>query len=160
MHRVCQHIHNQTREIQMTDIVITAIAPTANTVIARGICGVVISSAKAVYADATDSNKIKLALAPSGGGATVATAAVVGLTLNITDTVGQPIEYATGGDVTVTVTGNLTPGKVYVLGANAGGISLSADLDAASNRYGTIMGVATSTTNLRLSIMASGVLKV
>jgi hypothetical protein len=72
---------------------------------------------------------------------------------------GQPIEYATGGDVTVNAI--LNQGKMYVLGAGAGALSLSADLDsaAANTRYGTFMAVATSTTNLRLGITVAGVQK-
>ncbi len=146
----------------MIDIVLTApfIVPTANTIIARGTCGTTgtaaITPGQSVYADSTN-NLIKPAQAVGGS---QAQAAAIGLALNQAYA-GGPIEYATGGDVTVTVTGGLITGKVYVLGAGAGGLSLSADLDsaAANTRYGTIMAVAVSATLLRLGITVSGVLR-
>ncbi len=84
----------------------------------------------------------------------------MGVAVNSAST-GQPVEYASAGDVTMTVTapaGYLKPGEVYVLGSAAGTISPSADLDATTNtRYGTIIGIGVTATKLRLAIMASGV---
>ncbi|MEP7286646.1 MAG: hypothetical protein ABI947_12865 [Chloroflexota bacterium] len=140
----------------MSDIVVVpsgVIPANANTVIARGTAGATITAGQTVYADAANNNQIKPATQTSP-----AAAAVVGVALNSASS-GQPVEYATSGDVTFT--NLLATSKVYVLGSGAGGLSLSADLDSAATntRYGTVIGVATSGTNLRLSIVTSGVLR-
>jgi hypothetical protein len=138
----------------MSDLSINpnAVIPSATATIARGTAGAVITAGQAVYADATDSNKIKLAANTSA-----VTAAAVGIAVNSTDVAGQPIEYVTAGDVALGSI--LTAATVYVLGSGAGGISISDDLHSSSNtRYGTVLGIATSTSNLRVGIVASGVL--
>jgi hypothetical protein len=73
---------------------------------------------------------------------------------------GQPIKFATGGDYNPG--GTLVIGKVYTLGSASGAIAPSADLDAATTLtwYGTILGIATTTSNLRLALQPSGVLRV
>jgi hypothetical protein len=137
----------------MADISITAssVKPAnVNTVIGRGTAGATITAGQPVYADSTDSFKIKPA-APSS----IAASAVVGIALNGAST-DQPVAYAVSGDVTFNAA--LTAATVYVVGSAAGTISPSADLDASSNtRYGTVLGIATSTTNLRVGINPSGV---
>ena len=141
----------------MADITPTAssVQPTATTIIARGTAGVAVNAGQSVYADAANNNQIKLAQAAGG---TAAQAAAVGMALN-SAAVGQPVEYATGGDVTINAV--LGQGKAYVLGGGAGTLAPAEDLNnaTANTRYGTQMGVATSTTNLRLGINVSGVLK-
>jgi len=137
----------------MADITPTpsAVAPiVGNTQIASGTAGATINAGQSVYVDPAD-NKVKLA-----ANTNATTAAAVGLAVNSAAS-NQPIEYATGNDLTVNSV--LTAGAVYVLGNAAGTISASADLDASINtRYGTILGIATSATNLRLGPLASGVL--
>src|SRR5258708_26351780 len=138
----------------MIDIGLTApfIVATANTIIARGTSGTTgtaaITPGQSVYADSTNNNLIKAAQAVGGS---QAQAAAIGLALNQAYA-GGPIDYATGGDVTVTVTGGLITGKGYVLGAGAGGLSLSADLGSAATNtpYWTIMGGALRSTLLPL----------
>jgi len=129
----------------------SAVAPiVGNTQIASGTAGATINAGQPVYVDPAD-NKVKLA-----ANTNATTAVAVGLAVN-SAVANQPIEYATGGDLTVNSL--LTPATVYVLGSNPGFLSPSADLDASTNsRYGTILGIATSTTNLRLGPLASGVL--
>lgn len=137
----------------MADISVTAsaVAPTSNTVIAQGTAGATITQGQPVYADASDSYKIKPAAHTNA-----ATSTAVGIALNGASA-GQPVNYAVSGDVTFNAV--LTAATTYVLGSVAGAISPSADLDSSSNtRYGTVLGMATSTTNLRVGIIASGVL--
>jgi hypothetical protein len=57
----------------------------------------------------------------------------------------------------VTYNSAFTVGQVYVASTNAGGIAPYADLG--SGDYVTILGVATTATNLKLSINQSGIAK-
>lgn len=136
----------------MADITVTASAvkpANVNTVIGRGTAGATITAGQVVYADAGDSNRIKPAAHTNAN-----TANAVGVALNGASA-DQPIAYAISGDVTFNAV--LAAATVYVLGSAAGSISPSADLDASSNaRYGTVVGISTSTSNLRVGINASG----
>lgn len=137
----------------MADISITssAVVPSTTANIARGTAGATITAGQALYADASDSNKLKPAAHSSA-----ASAAVVGVAVN-SASAGQPVEYITSGDVTVNSA--LTAATVYVLGNSAGAISAADDLHSSSgSRYGTIVGISTSATVLRVGINASGVL--
>jgi hypothetical protein len=139
----------------MADISVTAssVKPAnANTGIGRGTAGATITAGQAVYADPADNFEIKPALSSNQTQANN----VVGIALHGASD-GQPIAYAYSGDVTFNAV--LTAATTYVLGSAAGGISPSADLDSSSNtRYGVVLGMATSTTNLRMGLIASGVL--
>jgi hypothetical protein len=135
----------------MADISVTpsSVKPAnARTRIEEGIAGAAITAGQAIYADASDSNKLKPALSTNQTQAN----SVVGIALNDVAT-DQPLDYAARGDVTFNSA--LTAGTVYVLGGASGGISPSADLTG--SRYGTILGVSTSATNLRVGIVTSGV---
>lgn len=137
----------------MADISVTAsaVVPTTTTVIASGTAGATITAGQTLYADASASNQLKPAANTSA-----TTAAVVGIALNGASA-NQPVDYAVSGDVTFNAV--LTAATCFVLGSAAGGISVSADLDASTNtRYGTVVGIASSTTNLKVGIVASGVL--
>ena len=137
----------------MADISVTAssVVPSATATIARGTAGATITAGQPLYQDAN--NKLQPAAQTSS-----TTAHMVGIAVDNASS-GQPVEYVSLGDVTFNAV--LSPGKMYVLGANAGGISLSADLDAAgaNTRYGNFVGVATSSTNLRVGIVNSDVLR-
>lgn len=115
----------------------------------EGIAGASITAGQAVYMDSTDSDKIKLADAD----ASTAAAAAVGISLHAA-TSGQPIEYAVAGNVTFNAV--LTAGKVYVVGGTAAG-DINPVADLTTNWRTTVLGVATSTTNLRMLLYASGV---
>jgi hypothetical protein len=131
------------------------LAPTPANVIAvdgsptrRILGGETIVAGEAVYEDGA--NGLKLAQANA-----IATAGMVGIALNGGDD-GQPIEVITGG--------NYNPGAVVVVGETyvlsavvAGNIAPIGDL--ASTNSPTILGVATTTSNIKLSINISGVLK-
>jgi hypothetical protein len=143
----------------MADVAITPanVAPTSNTITDAGTSGAAVGAGDWIYSDSADSNLLKGAAAVGLG---IAGAQVVGQALDSAPGRGQPIRYAKLGDVTVG--GTLVPGKVYVLSANVGKMCPSADLDAAVTLtdYGTILGVAISTTVLRLGITISGQLRV
>ncbi|MEP7286962.1 MAG: hypothetical protein ABI947_14490 [Chloroflexota bacterium] len=140
----------------MADLTIStpgAVVPAnANTTIVRGTAGATITAGQTLYADSTSNYSLKPA-----ANTNASTAAVVGVALNAAST-GQPVDYAAAGDVTFEAS-LFTTGTVYILGLAAGKISMAADIDITSNtRYATILGVSTSATNLRLGIVASGVL--
>src|SRR5258708_3222169 len=147
----------------MADITVTAssVVPGANAVIARGTSGGnganPVTAGMSVYADPA-SNPVGLIKPAAQTSAT--TVAVVGIALNA-GSANQPIEYQTSGDITMTTTPALVPGRIYVLGSGAGGISDSADLNSAGagTRYGTILAVALTPTSLRLGITHRGVLR-
>lgn len=137
----------------MADYSVTAsaVVPTTTTVTASGTAGATITAGQPLYADASASNQLKPAANTSA-----ATAAVVGIALNGASA-NQPVDYAVSGDVTFNSI--FTAATCQVLGSAAGGISNSADLDASVNtRYGTVLGISSSGTNLKVGIVASGVL--
>lgn len=133
----------------MADIAVTAasVLKASNATVARGVAGATITAGQPLYMDSTDSNKLKLADA----NASDATATVVGISLHGASS-GQPIEYITGGNLTFNAV--LTSGVIYVTSATAGGIAPSADL--VTGWRTSILGVATSTTNMYLSVFPSG----
>ena len=132
----------------MSDITITAanVVASADAKVRRGTAGAAITAGQALYLDAADS---KLKLADANGVA--AAKSLAGVALHAAAT-GQPVVYAYEGDVNVGAT--LTVGEIYVLSATAGGIAPKADL--ASGHTVSILGVATSAGNLRVSINNSG----
>lgn len=138
----------------MADVSVTAssVKPTTNTVIGRGTAGATITAGQVVYADPADSYKIKPALSSNQ----TQSNNIAGIALHGASA-DQPIAYAISGDVTFNSA--FTTATVYVAGSAAGGISPSADLDSSSNtRYGTVLGISTSATNLRVGVVMSGAL--
>lgn len=136
----------------MADYTITAanVIPASDATIERGTAGASIAAGKVVYQDSSDSNKIKLADANNSA----ATATVVGIALNAAES-GQPVDYIRDGDVAM---GSIfTIGDIVVLSATAGGAAPSADI--ATGWRVSILGVATSATNLRVKLNNSGALK-
>ncbi len=104
------------------DISITAanVAIVTGATTTSGTAGATITAGQLVYLDSVTST-IKLADA----NASQATAACVGVALNGAAS-GQPINYATAGDVTIG--GTVTIGGIYVVSATAGGLAPVADL--------------------------------
>lgn len=135
----------------MADLTITAadVKKTDSTLIAEGIAGGTVTAGQPVYKDSTASNKLKAADAD-----VLASAAAVGIALHGASA-DQPLKYAIGGNLTLSAV--MTAGAVYVVSANAGGIAPVADLG--SGDYVTLLGIATSTTNLKLSISVSATAK-
>ena len=130
----------------MADVTITAAnvdAPTPG--ISTGVSGEAISIGDVLYADSSDSNKLKKAQADG----TAAEATVVGIAMNTTSAADQHVGYATSG--ALTLGSGLTQGEVYFVSGTAGGIAPDADI-ATSNWYRSYLGVASSTTVLQLKI--------
>ena len=135
----------------MADLSITAadVKKTDTTLIAEGIAGGTITAGQPVYKDSTASNKLKAADAD-----VLASAAAVGIALHGASN-DQPLKYAIGGNLTLSSV--MTAGAVYVVSTNAGGIAPVADLG--SGDYVTLLGIATSATNLKISISVSATAK-
>jgi hypothetical protein len=143
----------------MSDLLVTSnsvVAANANTVIARGTAGAQVNAGQAVWADPSASYQLKPAQATNQTQA----ANIVGIALNTAGN-GQPLAYATGGDITLPTSGGGTTmiqGGAYVLSAaNSGGIAPVADLT--TGNWVTLLGVATSATNFRLGLIISGAQK-
>ena len=135
----------------MADLSITAadVIKTDSTLIAEGTAGATVTAGQPVYKDSTASGKLKPADAD-----VLATAAAVGIALHGASD-GQPLRYATGGNLTLSAV--MTVGAVYVVSTTAGGIAPVADLG--SGDYVTLLGVATTTSNIKLSVSVSGIAK-
>lgn len=136
--------------MHFADLTITAanVVPAATAIFDRQNAGATITAGQSLYSDATDSNKMKLADA----NASASTAAAIGISVHAA-LAGQPISYITGGDLGLGAI--LTAGLIYVVSATAGAIAPAADL--ASGWYTTILGYATSTSNLRMALKSTGV---
>lgn len=134
----------------MADLSITATAVLAgsNSTTETGTLGATVTAGQAVYKDSAD-GLWKLA---DNNSATAAARTPQGIALNGGAT-GQPVRVLRSGDLTLNAV--LTAGVAYYLSDTAGGICPVADL--ASGEYPTIIGIASSTTNLKVDIQTSGV---
>jgi hypothetical protein len=134
----------------MADISVTAasVQRTDTTTVLAGIAGATITAGQQLYKDSSDGNALKPGIATSA-----AASAVVGIAAHGASD-GQPIRYYGRGDVTFNAV--LTAGEVYVASASAAG-GIAPVGDVTTGNFVTILGVATSTTNLKLGITASGV---
>lgn len=131
------------------DISVTASAVIKGTGAATtsGIAGGTITAGQPLYSDTSASNKMK----PADCNLSSAAATVAGIALHGAE-LDQPIVYLTGGNLTFNAV--LTIGKAYIASATAGGIAPIADL--ATGWYTSLLGIATSTTNLAVNIINSG----
>lgn len=121
------------------------------TKVARGVAGASITAGQPLYRDTADSGKLK----PADTNASAVAATVVGIALHAAAS-GQPIEYAVDGDVTFGAI--LTLAETYIAGAGtAGDINPIGDL--ASGWYANILGIAISTSVLRMKLFNAGVAK-
>lgn len=110
-----------------------------------------ITSGQMVYLAAANGNKATLADSDTG---TAAPAEAIGIAC--TDSgIGEPVSVALFGNTVTFASAILTKGTVYYLSNTAGGICPFADLGAAD--YVTLVGVATSTTVMRLLCIATGI---
>lgn len=136
----------------MADITVTAasVVPGSDAVIDRGgTAGATITAGQVVYKEAA-SGTYKLADANS---ATAEVRQPDGIALNGASA-NQPIAVQTGGSITIGAT--VVAGTTYVLSsATAGGIAPQADLTTGDDVV--ILGVATSTSAIKVSIVVSGV---
>lgn len=133
----------------MADVTVTAadVLAQSDASYSDGTSGATITAGMAVYVDASDSNKIKIADVTTSA----ATATVKGIALTGSSS-GQPVRYQTGG--TVDIGGTVVVGTIYVLSAS-GAISPAADL--ITNDYVSVIGVAVTANNIQLKINNSGV---
>lgn len=129
----------------MSDLSITAANVAAGTaaVTVDGTAGATITAGQCVYLDSTTST-YKLCDADS---ATAAVRAPAGVSLNGASS-GQPIKIQTGGNINPGAT--VVVGQIYVPSATAGGIAPVTDLT--TGWYTSILGVATTTSNIKLAI--------
>lgn len=127
----------------------TNVVPGADAVLEVVTAGGTLTSGMPVYRDATAANKVKACQAD-----TLAKSTCYGIVLSAVAALNQPVVIARSGSVTFG--SGLTVGTTYcVSDANAGGIAPEADLTTGD--YKTILGVATSTSVLKLQILNSGV---
>jgi hypothetical protein len=118
-------------------------APITNT-----IAGATITAGHMVYRDASTERM----LLADNNSATAAARVPFGVALHNASN-GQPLAVAAEGNITIGAT--MTAGTIYVLSATPGHLCPIADL--ASGQYPCVVGIATSTTVLKLGINASGV---
>lgn len=137
----------------MADLTITAASVLAgtNAEIVRGNAGATITAGQAVYLDTASTGEWLLADSDS---ATVIArgSARFGIALNGAAD-GQPLAVQVSGDITIGAT--MTAGTTLYLSDAPGGICPIADL--ATGDYITLVGVAMSTTVLRIDPLYSGV---
>jgi len=115
---------------------------TASTVVKQGIAGEAVIAMQPLYAKADK----KLYL---GDASAAATALVLGLALH-TSAAGQPVSYATSGNITVAGDSELLASELYVLSPDAGGIMKVGNLTA--SEFTVIIGHSTTATNFLLDI--------
>lgn len=134
----------------MADLSITAanVLAGAGATLASGTAGATITAGQTVYYDSAAA-KYKLADADS---ATAAVRSPVGIALNGASD-GQPLKVLTKGTITIGAT--LVAGTTYYLSDTPGGIAPAGD--PTTGDYPTIIGIATSTSVLKVNITESGV---
>ncbi len=118
----------------------TAIKAGANAILATGKAGEAVARGNAVYQLSTDNEYYK------ADTTLAAKDAAVGFAMNDAAD-GQEVTVQTGGDLTCDALSLAAAGSVYILSA-AGAIAPHGDM--AADDYITVMGAATSTTNLRM----------
>ena len=134
----------------MANLSITAanVARGTRSSINYGTAGAAITQGQALYTDAAD-NTLKLADADAS-----ATAECSGIALNAA-AVGQPVTYLTAGDITIGAT--VVTGTAYYVSTTAGSICVESDLGTGD--FPTLIGFATSTTVIRVSMQRAAVAK-
>ena len=105
-----------------------------------------ITAGESVYVDSNN----QLALCENDNSAVEANAG--GIAVN-GGAAGQPVTYQTGGRINVGAA--LVAGETYVIGAVFGAIAPVADV--AASEFSTILGIAISTSELEMSLNASGI---
>lgn len=134
----------------MADLAITAanVVAGADATIETGYAGAAVTAGQTVYRDAAT----KRYLLADSNSVTVLARSPRGVALNGA-AVGQPLSVATGGTVVIGAT--LVAGTAYYMSDTPGGICPVADIG--TGELVTLVGMATSTTVLQLSIISPGV---
>lgn len=134
----------------MADVTVTAANVVAgNVTLSKGTAGETITQGQVLYKKAADS---KLYKADADAGSAESTVVGIAVTAGVLD---ETIHYQTSG--TIDIGGTVTKGLIYVLSGTAGGVAPSADL--AAGDYTSILGVASSATNIDISINNTGILQ-
>jgi hypothetical protein len=136
----------------MADLTVTAanIIPATGAVILSGIAGGTITAGQAIYEDGAAGSVLKAAQ-----GTTLAASRVVGIALN-GGAIGQRIAYIQSGNLAVGTI--LTVGQTYVTSAAVAG-SIAPLADLTTGHFPAILGIATTTSNLKVSLVIGGVAK-
>jgi hypothetical protein len=114
----------------------------------NGTAGATITAGMPIYKDSADSDKLK----PSQQD-TATHSQCDGIAVNSAAS-GQPVSFV-GDEAVVGYGAILTAGEVYSVGAAAGGICPHGDLG--TGEFSTVLGVAVTTSNLKIKINESGV---
>ncbi|PDT79961.1 hypothetical protein [Sinorhizobium sp. BJ1] len=137
----------------MADLTITAanVVSGAGAAIEHGTAGATVTAGQIVYLDSTTTGKWQLADADA------ATAAArgqgkIGVALHGA-ALNQPLAVQTAGPITIGAT--VVGGTAYYLSPNPGGIAPLADI--LTGDYVTLIGIATSTSAIKLDFQYSGV---
>jgi len=132
----------------MADLSITAanVVASSSATLQRGTAGVSVTAGRLVYRSASTG----LFLLADSNAATAEVRVPVGVALHAAD-IGQPLTVAKAGDVTIGAT--MVANTAYYLSDTPGGICPVADL--ATGEYPCLLGLAISTTVLRLNIQAA-----
>jgi hypothetical protein len=135
---------------QAADLTITAtsVVPGSDAKKETGTAGEAVTAGQPVYRAAATGRYFK----SDANSATAEVRGVRGIALNAASA-GQPLTIQTGGSLTLGAT--LTVASGYYLSGTAGGIAPVADL--ATGIYPVLLGFATTTGVLKLSIVAAGV---
>ncbi len=131
----------------MADVSQTAanVAKVSNVRTFEGTAGASITAGMPVYADTTDSNKLKAADAD-----TLAASKAKGIALHGA-TNGQPLLIATGGKIDVGAT--LSTGVLYCVSTTAGGIAPYGDL--ATGDFVTLLGYGDANGDMDINIIVT-----
>lgn len=130
---------------------ITAVRPTSDTTTAKVTYGATVAAGQCLYLDTSD-NEYKLAISDSGSATTTtANASAIAMTPGVDGGYGI---IATGGSIILVGT-TAAVGEQYMVSNTAGGIAPDADIGAGD--YVTQIGVATTTTTLKLNFNATGI---
>jgi hypothetical protein len=136
----------------MADISITVanVVQGTGAKVVEGVAGAGITAGQVLYLDSA-TNTYKLADCNS---ATAAARSPAGIALHGALT-GQPVAVQLGTSGSITIGGTLTAGVVYYLSGTPGGIRPVAD--NTTGDYPVALGIATSTTVLKLGFLEAGV---
>jgi len=133
----------------MADLTITStsVIPGSGSNKRKGTAGATITAGQVIYKDNVD-NKMKLADANN----TIITAKARGIAL-CDAALDQPIIFQSIGTIDIGAT--VVVGEIYCLSVNAGSICPEGDL--VSTNYVTVLGIGTTTNNIKLCINISNV---
>lgn len=133
----------------MADLIVTAanVAAGAGAGKIQRTAGATITAGMACFVSAVDGD-----IEPAQKDVDAASAEAIGIAL-CDAAAGQPVVLQTTGLINVGAA--LTIGETYIVGAAAGGIAPVGD--AIATNFATILGIAVSTSLLKLGINASGV---